>query len=169
MNKVKVYVAGPLNDTAVNYLHNVHRMMNMAEQARIAGFSVFVPALDMLMGLKFGYVNYHDYFDNSQPWLAVADAMLLVEGWQHSEGTKKEMARAISLDIPVFESIYDMNNWFDSAKKRVLRPSPSQVNAKYLRSEVKPDGISTLYVKGSNEEVISIVDHTKLNEVVRNE
>ena len=112
-NKYKVYIAGRLSDMAVDYLHNVHKMMSTAEEARLAGFSVFVPAIDLLMGIKFGYTDYHDYFDNSQPWLEAADALLLVPGWQGSKGTEMEVELAKVNDIPVFESIDDMVKHFD--------------------------------------------------------
>jgi len=101
--KKKIYIAGKLNDMAVDYLHNVHKMMETAEKVRLAGFSVFVPAIDLLMGIKFGYKDYHDYFDNSQPWIAVADAICLVPGWTTSKGTVIEMNLAKSLDIPIYE------------------------------------------------------------------
>lgn len=101
--KKRIYIAGKLNDMAIGYLYNVHKMMETAEKVRLAGFSVFVPAIDLLMGIKFGYKDYHDYFDNGQPWLAAADAIILVPGWESSEGTEEEIKLAISLNIPVYE------------------------------------------------------------------
>jgi hypothetical protein len=103
MNKKRIYVAGPLNAQAVDYLSNCSNMMTEAEHLRRLGFSVYVPCIDLLMGIKFNYTDYHDYFDNSQPWLAVADAVYLCKGWQASKGTAKEIELAESLDIPVFD------------------------------------------------------------------
>lgn len=108
----KIYIAGKLNDMAVSYLFNVYKMMTVAEEVRKAGYSVYVPAIDLLMGIKFGYEDYHDYFDNSQPWLEAADAVFLVPGWETSEGTKREMALAKSKNIPIFDNIEDMNRCF---------------------------------------------------------
>jgi hypothetical protein len=105
-----IYVAGKLNDTdAVRYLHNVHKMMETAEQVRLAGHAPFVPAIDLLMGIKFGYENYEDYFNASQIWLAKADAVVLVSGWETSPGTKKEIATAHKLGIPVLDDISKLN------------------------------------------------------------
>lgn len=118
--KIRVYVAGKLNDMAVNYLYNVHKMMVTAEEARLAGFSVFVPAIDLTMGIKFGYNDYHDYFDNSQPWLAVSDAVLLTPGWETSAGTAKEIELAKSLGIPVFETLVEMKEAFAGVKQDKL-------------------------------------------------
>jgi len=104
----RVYVAGKLNDMAVEYLYNVHKLMETAEMVRNHGFSVFVPAIDLLMGIKFGYKEYTDYFDNGQPWLMASDAVFLTPGWQTSEGTKKEVELAGELGIPVFDDIEDL-------------------------------------------------------------
>jgi len=106
--KTRVYVAGKLNDDAVGYLHNVHLMMETAEACRLAGFSVFIPAIDLLCGIKHGYNDYHQYFDNGQPWLMAADAVLLTPGWESSKGTAAEIATAKSLGIPVFAELSDL-------------------------------------------------------------
>ena len=104
-----IYVAGKLNDSnAINYLLNVSAMMETAEQVRLAGFAPFVPAVDLLMGIKFGYKNYEDYFDPSQAWLAKADGVFLTPGWSESPGTKREIALANSLGIPVFYDLDEM-------------------------------------------------------------
>lgn len=99
----KIYIAGKLNDKAVNYLHNVHRMMEVAENVRQAGFSVFVPCIDLLMGIKFGYTHYTQYFDNSIAWLVASDGMCLVDGWETSEGTSEEINIANNFYIPIFK------------------------------------------------------------------
>ena len=112
IEKKKIYVAGKLNDMAVNYLLNVHKMMKQAEELRLAGYSVYVPAIDLVMGIAFGYKDYHDYFDNSQPWLKASDAVFLTPGWETSLGTKKEIESAESYNIPVFDSLDKMNKYF---------------------------------------------------------
>ncbi len=106
--KTRVYVAGKLNDDAVGYLHNVHQMMETAETVRLAGFSVFIPAIDLLCGIKHGYSSYQEYFDNGQPWLMAADAVFLVPGWESSKGTAEEIATAESLGIPVFKELSEL-------------------------------------------------------------
>ncbi len=118
----KVYVAGKLNDMAVDYLYNVHKMMTTAEEVRKAGYSVFVPCIDLLMGIKFGYQDYHDYFNNSQPWIEVADAIFLVPGWETSSGTKKEIKLGWNKEIPIFNDLEEMNNYFklDDVQGRIV-------------------------------------------------
>ena len=112
MNKKRIYVAGPLNAMAVDYLKNVSNMMNEAEHLRRLGFSIYVPAIDLLMGIKFGYTGYNDYFDNSQPWLKVADAVYLCKGWENSKGTLKEIDTALENNIPVFDNPDELVKYF---------------------------------------------------------
>ena len=120
MNKYKIYVAGPLNAMAVDYLKNVSNMMTEAEHLRRLGFSIYVPAIDLLMGIKFGYTSYNDYFDNSQPWLKAADALYLCEGWENSKGTKAEMATAMANGIPVFDNPDQLMNHFKELEDQAL-------------------------------------------------
>lgn len=108
----RVYIAGKLNDDACGYIKNMHRMILWAEKVRRLGFSVFVPGLDFLQGLVFGNWDYPDYFDNSQGWLDVSDAVFLVPGWESSEGTKREITRAKKNNIPIFFELEDLKNHF---------------------------------------------------------
>jgi hypothetical protein len=108
----KIYVAGKLNADAVGYIHNMHKMIKTAGELKAAGYAVFVPALDILMGLQLGWVDYEQYFGNSQPWLSVSDAVFLVPGWETSPGTAKEITLAKSLDIPVFDNVVEMDIYF---------------------------------------------------------
>lgn len=117
MNKKKIYVAGPLNAMAVDYLKNVSNMMTEAEHLRRLGFSIYVPAIDLLMGIKFGYTGYNDYFDNSQPWLKAADAVYLCAGWENSKGTKKEIELALANNIPVFDNPDELVKHFADKSK----------------------------------------------------
>lgn len=113
----KVYVAGKLNDIdAVGYLHNVAKMMKRAEEVRKAGYAPFIPAIDLLMGIKFEYLDYCDYFDNSQAWLLASDALILTPGYETSVGTQKEMRLAIENDIPVFDDIGEMDRYFRNGR-----------------------------------------------------
>ena len=114
--KFKIYIAGPLTAVGVDYLKNVSNMMVAGEHIRRLGYSVYVPSNDLLMGVKFGYTDLSDYFENSQPWLSVSDAVYLCPGWSKSEGTLKEIALAESLGIPVFTDSNDLHNYFKAFK-----------------------------------------------------
>jgi hypothetical protein len=109
---IKVYIAGKLNDDAVGYIKNIHRMIKTAKLVRENEYAVYVPCNDFLEGLVSGEFEYKDYFDNSQPWLKSSDAIFLTPGWETSEGTKKEIENAKLRDIPVFDNIDKMNDYF---------------------------------------------------------
>lgn len=111
MRRKRIYVAGKLNDQAVKYIQNMTRMMETANTLKLLGYSVFVPCLDVLMGLKFGTWEYEDYLDNNICWLEVSDAVFLVYGWESSIGTRLEIKRANELGIPVFESFSKLTEW----------------------------------------------------------
>jgi hypothetical protein len=113
MEKKKVYVAGKLNDDAVGYIMNCHRMIRTAKKVREAGYAVYVPCNDFLEGLVDGGFDYHDFFDNSQPWLMSSDAIFLVPGWESSTGTRREMETADANNIPIFDSIEKMDEYFE--------------------------------------------------------
>lgn len=108
VSKKAIYIAGKISGPAVEYVKNLHNMFVIAEEVRKAGFSVFVPGLDCLMGLMFGYYKYDDYFNNSQPWLRRSDAVFVSPNWETSDGTKKEIEFAKVLGIPVYYSLEEM-------------------------------------------------------------
>ena len=110
--KRRVYIAGKLNDDACGYIQNLHRMIAAAELVRKAGFAVFVPGIDFLQGIVAGNLGYADYFENSQAWLEVSEAVFLTPGWETSQGTAKEILRATGLGIPVFEDIEKLKQYF---------------------------------------------------------
>lgn len=116
----KVYVAGKLNDDAVGYIKNMHRMIKTAKRIRDAGFSVYVPCIDILEGIVDGNFEYSDFFNNSQPWLLSADAIFLTPGWGTSEGTKKEIALANENNIPVFDTLEIMKAHFNGVTEQTL-------------------------------------------------
>ena len=116
----RVYVAGKLSAPAVEFIKNIHRMMTAAERVRKAGFAVFVPGIDILLGMRFGDWEYEDYFQNSQPWLDAADAIFVVRnGATSSAGTQREIARAEEAGIPVFTSLHALKKWRDEGAIRL--------------------------------------------------
>jgi hypothetical protein len=117
----KIYIAGKLNDDAVGYIKNMHKMIKTAKAAREAGFSVYVPCVDILEGLVDGNFTYKDFFDNSQPWLLASDGVLLTPGWETSEGTKREIKLAEDNNIPVFLSVEGMVHYFHVNQHHVPR------------------------------------------------
>lgn len=129
-------MAGRLNaNNAVDYLFNVHMMCQVAEAVRMCGFSVFVPCIDLVMGIIFGYEEYENYFDNSQPWIDVSEAVMLVPGWRPSPGTRREIKRAAKNKIPCFTGMEELLAHFgiDMENKREAIKKFANVKYKTLR------------------------------------
>jgi len=112
--KYRVYIAGPLNAAdASGYLKNVHRMIERASTVYKAGFSVYVPAFDLLMGTTTGEWDYNDYIANSLEWLKVSDAVLIDMNDWISRGVATEMKAAMEHGIKVFLSLDDLIRGFE--------------------------------------------------------
>jgi hypothetical protein len=106
----KVYIAGKLNDNAVNYIKNMHAMITIADKIRRLGYSVFIPCLDILSGLVAGNFEYQDYFQNNLPWLEAADAVFVCPGYETSKGTLEEIKHAERLGKPVYFKYTELLN-----------------------------------------------------------
>lgn len=104
----KVYISGKLNDETIGYIKNMHKMMEYAEKVKKLGFAVFVPCLDVLMGIKFGNYTYKDYADNNMAWVEVSDILFVCPGFETSKGTKAEIKRAMEFGIPVYYSLKEL-------------------------------------------------------------
>ena len=111
-----IYVAGKLNDLAIDYLLNVRRLMDGAEEVRKLGMGYYCPAIDYTMGITFGYKSYHDYFDNGQVALLHCDGVYVTSGWETSKGTKAEIKLAKENAIPVFYTIQDVDEYYAKFK-----------------------------------------------------
>ena len=78
-----------------------------------AGFSPYCPWSDFIFALldTEGSITVQQYQESSMEWLKACDAMLLVEGWEESAGTKAEIFEAKKLNIPVFFLFADLLLW----------------------------------------------------------
>ena len=110
--KKRVYVAGPLNGMACDYLRNVKSMIQVGVQIHAAGYAVFIPALDLLAGIVHGGWDYEDYFANSFAWIRVSEAMFLCPGWRNSPGTAREIEEAKRCGIPIVDSLDGLKEVF---------------------------------------------------------
>lgn len=102
----RIYIAGKLAADAVDYNNNRKRMLHYALKVKKAGFSVYVPCMvEQLALIDTEDWEYSDYFNNSQPWLEISDAVFLVPGWETSSGTQLEIELAKDLNIPIYDDL----------------------------------------------------------------
>jgi len=98
----RIYVAGPYSaDNVMSVLRNMQRGMKAAERLFAAGYAPFCPWHDYQYELQADHDN-QLYYDYSIAWLEVSDAIVLIEGWEDSPGTLKELERARELGIPAY-------------------------------------------------------------------
>ena len=107
----RIYIAGALNADACGYIQNLHRMIHWAIQVRRLGVAVFVPGLDLLMGLVDGKFEYKDYFDNNAEFIEPCHALFIVPKSEESKGTQREIVQALLQKKPVFYKIEDLKEW----------------------------------------------------------
>lgn len=108
---MRIYIAGKYNDSnIVDCLANIRRGIEMGALLVNGGYAVFCPFLDY----QFAFTSHGSsltkaqFQANSMAWVDVSDALLILPGWETSGGTKREIARAEELGIPVFYSLEEL-------------------------------------------------------------
>lgn len=103
----RVYVAGPYSGPdVITILGNIRRGIDLSLKIMKLGHAVYCPWLDWQFGTMAELTKEH-YQANSMAWVEVSDVVVLVEGWEKSGGTLREIQRARELGIPVFETFED--------------------------------------------------------------
>ncbi|HOD08754.1 MAG TPA: DUF4406 domain-containing protein [Myxococcota bacterium] len=109
---ILVYVAGAYaSPEVITVLNNMGKGISAAAQLLQAGFAPFCPWLDGLFIIQQGGTNTltaDDMKRYSMAWLERSDCVLVLSGWENSEGTKAEIARAQELEIPVYYNMADL-------------------------------------------------------------
>lgn len=108
---LRVYIAGAYNSHDVKgVLDNMRKGLRLSIQVLKSGFAPFSPWLDYTFGIMED-ISVEEFKAYSMEWLMVSEAVLLVPGWEESEGTKAEIAEAKRLGIPIFESFISLLHW----------------------------------------------------------
>ena len=102
---MRIYVAGPLNSDAVNYIKNVHRMMKVAIALKKKGHAPYVPCLDVLLGFLAGDWEYADYAEVNLEYVDVCEALFLMA---HSPGATREFDRARGQDKIIYTKLEEV-------------------------------------------------------------
>ena len=113
---IVVYIAGPYrgaNAWAIE--QNIRRAEELALAVWRAGMAALCPHTNTRFFQ--GAAEDHVWLDGDLELLTRCDAVLMVPGWERSQGAMAERARAIAGDIPVFEDLDVLREW---GKYRVL-------------------------------------------------
>jgi len=114
---IKVYVAGPYSaDNVIDVLKNIGRGKKMCADLFSMGFAPFCPWHDSnYVTDRFNDIfTVEQFYEYSMCWLEVSDCVFLVDGWESSRGTLKEIERAEELNIPVFSSTIELLDFRNS-------------------------------------------------------
>lgn len=114
MKRKRVYVAGAISaPSAGKFLNNIRKGIQLSKDVFLAGFAPFCPFIDFHYNLvmtdsEVKMIKTEDYYAYSIAWLEATDVVLVVPGWEESVGTKKELARAKELNIPIYYSMAEL-------------------------------------------------------------
>ena len=109
----RIYCAGPYSaNNVIDVLKNIGRGEKACAELFAMGYAVFCPWHDKsyVTDNPDGEFTVQQFYDFSMAWLEVSDAVLVLPGWETSQGTIAEIAHAVELNIPVFYSLEDLRN-----------------------------------------------------------
>jgi len=106
-----VYIAGPFRG---DHAYAIRRNIRRAEAAALEVWSLGMVALcPHLNTANFqGVLPDQVWLGGDLELLRRCDAILLVSGWQESEGAKREEQEAEDRGIPVFVTVEALTSWF---------------------------------------------------------
>lgn len=97
---MRVYVAGPL--TQGGHTHNIRKAILAATALLDAGHAPFLPHINYAWDMVTPR-DYEVWMDLCLEWVGQCKALIRLLG--HSYGSDREVALAISLGIPVYNSV----------------------------------------------------------------
>jgi hypothetical protein len=109
----RVYVAGKYSaNNVLDVLKNIGRGEKECAKLFAMGYAPFCPWHDKsyVTDNPNGYFTVEQFYEHGLAWLEVSDAVLVLSGWQTSQGTIAEIEQAKKFGVPVFYSIDDLNN-----------------------------------------------------------
>lgn len=102
----RIYIAGAYSsDNVIGVLDNIRKGIRASVEIMLMGYAPFCPWLDyqfQLMLKDNEILTVQDYYNYSLAWLKVSDALLVLPGYEKSNGTLKEIEFAIQNNIPIF-------------------------------------------------------------------
>lgn len=104
MKKIKVYIAGPYANDPIG---NTNTAIEVWETLFKKGFIPFCPHLTHFLQEKFPH-KLDEWMNYDFEWIKVCDVMFRIEGY--SVGADAEVALAKKLGIPVFTSLFELEN-----------------------------------------------------------
>lgn len=115
---IRVYVAGRYSaDNVMDVARNIREGRSVGAELQALGFAPFVPWLDWELAVIRDLPK-ESFLAVGIAFLEACHCVLLVPGWETSNGTHAEIVRANEIGIPVFTSIDALMAW-DEQQARV--------------------------------------------------
>ena len=113
---IRVYVAGPFNGRNVQETQrNIRRGLHYSDMVMNEGMSPDGHWEFWDRGIRQAIKN---MYEMNHAWLAVADVMLVVKGWEDCQETVREINLAKGVDIPIFYSFDELIRWRNERSSR---------------------------------------------------
>ena len=116
MNKPFCYIAGPYRSNTINGIaENIARARAVAARCWSLGFTTFCPHINS--AFMDGVVSDEKFLSGDLEILTTLAmssrgcVIVLVDEWERSNGTKKEIEHAKDMGVRVFNSFNDFHNW----------------------------------------------------------
>ena len=105
-----VYIAGPYRASSeYQVLQNIRRAEDLALKVWKAGCACICPHKNAaFLG---GAAPDSVWLQGGLEMIRRCDAIILVDGWRHSEGTRAEIKEARDLGVPVFVDFENFEKW----------------------------------------------------------
>ena len=105
---IYVYIAGPYSKG--NLLKNVDNAVQAGEKLLKYGYAVYVPHLTHYWEWYHAQHPYEFWLEFDMAWLRKCDCVLRIPG--ESSGADEEVRLARTLNMPVFDSINKLNEFY---------------------------------------------------------
>ena len=114
-----IYVAGKYRDEhPYKIQENIDKAKEVAKE--VWAYPHFAAICPHMNSAHFEGINSEQHFiDATLEMMLRCDAVLLVPGWETSEGTIGEIKRAKELDMPVFETLQGLINFYKEREQLI--------------------------------------------------
>lgn len=110
VSKIKplVYISGPYTG---DIGWNIVKARAMTIKLWEMGFAVICPHLNTAHFEQDCDATYEDFLEGDLRMIEGCDVVLMLEGWAHSEGARKEAEHTLEKKIPVFYDLHRLVQW----------------------------------------------------------
>lgn len=107
---MRIYISGPIRAASIALEKaNVDRARDVAADLIIIGHTPFCPHTHTEgFGRLYPAITYEDYMRMDLQWLDLCDGILMLPGWQQSQGARIEHKRAGRLGLPIWYDLMDV-------------------------------------------------------------